>query len=128
MKNPNPKIFIVDDELLLSEMLTGYLQEQNPDYDIHSFGTGEDCLLHLDENPDFVILDYYLNTKEKSAANGMDILMEIKKRNINIPVAMLSSQESYGIAAKTIMSGAVYYVIKGQAAFDEIYKLIKANI
>lgn len=128
MTNQKPKIFIVDDELLLSEMLTGFLQEQSPNLDIHSFGTGEECLLHLGDNPDFVVLDYYLNTKEKGAANGIDILKEIKKRNKNLPVAMLSSQESYGIAAQTIRYGAVYYVIKGQAAFDEIYELIKANV
>ena len=93
-----------------------------------SFPTGEACLLCLDEAPDAVVLDYYLNSKEKNAANGIDILKEIKKRHHAIPVIMLSSQESYGTAVKTIRFGAVHYVIKGQDAFEEIFQLIKANV
>ena len=85
-------------------------------------------LLCLDEEPDAVVLDYYLNSKEKDAANGIDILKEIKKRNKAIPVIILSSQESYGTAAQTIRYGAVHYVIKSQDAFEEIFRLIKVNV
>jgi len=128
MTNTNPTIFIVDDEPLLSEMLTDYLKDQHAGFNIQSFPTGEACLQSLDEQPDAVVLDYHLNSKEKDAANGMDILKEIKKRNKALPVIILSSQESYGTAAQTIMYGAVHYVIKGQDAFEEIFKLIKANV
>lgn len=128
MNKKNSTIFIVDDEPLLSEMLTDYLTGQYAGFIIKSFPTGEACLESLDEQPDIVILDYYLNSKEKDAANGIDILKEIKKQNKAIPVIMLSSQESYGTAAKIIMYGAVHYVIKGQDAFEEIYQLIKANV
>jgi len=122
------KIFIVDDEPLLSEMLTDYLMEKNPGLIIQSFPTGESCLKNLYENPDAVILDYYLNSREKDASNGIDILKEIKKKNKVIPVIMLSSQKSYSIATQTIRYGAVHYVMKGKDAFNEIYELIKANV
>lgn len=128
MTNNSPTIFIVDDEPLLSEMLTDYLKDRYAGFNIKSFPTGEACLQSLDEKPDAVVLDYYLNSKEKEAANGIDILKEIKKRNKSLPVIMLSSQKSYGTAAQTIMYGAVHYVIKGQEAFDEIFQLIKANV
>ncbi|AEE53059.1 response regulator [Haliscomenobacter hydrossis] len=128
MIKSNPKIFIVDDELLLSEMLTDYLKDQYEGFQIQSFSTGEACLQSLGEQPDVVVLDYYLNSKERDAANGIDILKQIKKRKRALPVIMLSSQESYGTAAQTIMYGAVHYVIKGQDAFKEIFELIKANV
>ncbi len=129
MNKKNATIFIVDDEQLLSEMLTDYLLEQNEHFNIKSFPTGEACLQHLAiEQPDAVVLDYYLNSKEADAANGIDILKEIKKRNKGIPVIMLSSQKSYGTAAKTIMYGAIHYVIKGQDAFDDIFQHLKANV
>jgi DNA-binding NarL/FixJ family response regulator len=128
MTNNHPTIFIVDDEPLLSEMLTDYLKEQNEGFNIQSFPTGEACLQSLHENPDIIILDYYLNSKEKDAANGIDILKEIKKHNKTLPVIMLSSQKSYGTASQTIMYGAMHYVIKGQDAFDEIFQLIKVNV
>ncbi len=128
MSQQSPKVFIVDDEPLLAEMLTDFLKESDPNLSINSFPTGEACLNKFDQNPDIVILDYYLNSKEKDAANGIDILKEIKKRNKALPVIMLSSQKSYATASQTIMYGAVHYVIKGQEAFAEIFKLIKANI
>jgi len=128
MQNQNPTIFIVDDEPLLSEMLTDYLNEQYSGFTIKLFPTGEACLKSLHENPDAVVLDYYLNSREKEAANGIDILKEIKKQNKTLPVIMLSAQKSYGTAARTIMYGAVYYVNKGQDAFQKIYELIKANV
>ncbi len=65
---------------------------------------------------------------KKKAANGIDILKEIKKRNKALPVIILSSQKSYGTAAQTIMYGAVHYVTKGQDAFEEIFQLINANV
>jgi two-component system, OmpR family, response regulator len=128
MNKNNPTIFIVDDEPLLSEMLTDYLMDRHAGFNIKSFPTGEACLQSLDERPDVVVLDYYLNSKEKDAANGIDILKEFKKRYKALPVIMLSSQKSYGTAAQTIKYGAVHYVIKGQEAFEEIFQLINANV
>lgn len=128
MQTQNPTIFIVDDEPLLSEMLTDYLKDRYTGFTIKTFTTGEHCLKSLHEHPNVVVLDYYLNSKEKDAANGIDILKEIKLRNQNLPVIMLSSQKNYVTASQTIMHGAVHYVIKGQDAFEEIYKLIKANV
>ena len=128
MPNSPSQIFIVDDEPLLTEMLTDYLKEQDSTLSIKSFPTGESCLQNLKESPDLVVLDYYLNSKEKEAANGFDILKAIKDKNKALPVVMLSSQKSYANAAKTIGHGAIHYVIKGQDAFDEIYQLIKANV
>ncbi len=128
MINNHPTVFIVDDEPLLSEMLADYLKDQYSGFNIQSFPTGEACLQNLHLQPSIVVLDYYLNSKEKDAANGIDILKEIKSRNKALPVIMLSSQKSYGTATQTIMYGAVHYVIKGQDAFEEIYQLIKANV
>jgi DNA-binding NtrC family response regulator len=128
MSNQQPKIFIVDDEPLLTEMLKDYLMDNNQNLSIKSFSTGEACLECIDEKPDMIVLDYFLNSKEKNAANGIDILKEIKSKNKSLPVIMLSSQSSYGTAAQTIGYGAMHYVIKGQDAFDEIQQLIEANI
>jgi two-component system, OmpR family, response regulator len=122
-----PKVFIVDDEPLLSEMLTDYLLGHNPNLVIRSFLTGEACLKNLYEKPAIVILDYHLNSRELDAANGLEILKEIKRKYKTTPVIMLSSQESYSKASQTIGYGAIHYVIKGQEAFEKIQKLIEEN-
>ena len=128
MDNQNSKVFIVDDEPLLLEMLADYIKENNSNLDVSCFSTGEECLKSMHLHPDLIVLDYYLNSKEKDAANGLDILKEMKEIDRALPVIMLSSQKSYSTAAKTIGYGAMNYVVKGKAAFAEIYQLIKANV
>ena len=117
------KIFIVDDDTMLTEALKDYLTRSIA-HNVTSFHTGEECLGHLPEGPDIIILDYYLNTVQKDAANGMEILQTIKKHYPAIHVIMLSSQERYGIAMQTIQKGAEQYVIKDEKAFEKIASMI----
>lgn len=117
------KIFIVDDDTMLTEALTDYLTRHIA-HDIHSFQTGEDCIKRLSENPDIIILDYYLNSVQKDAANGMEILQTIKTKLPNTHVIMLSNQEHYGVAMQTLIKGAEHYVIKDENAFQKISALI----
>lgn len=117
------KIFIVDDDEMLTMALTDYLT-RDVNHDIHVFHTGEDVVKHLSEKPNVVILDFYLNTVNKDAANGLEVLTAIRKHLPNSKFIMLSSQESYAKAAQTIQQGAEHYVIKGEDAFEKIAKLI----
>lgn len=121
--NGPKKIFIVDDDLMLTEALSDYLTRQIP-HNVHAFHTGEDCLKHLHEQPEVIILDYYLNTVHKDAANGMEILQAIKKYDPNIHIIMLTSQEKYGVAMQTILKGAEQYVIKDEAAFEKVARML----
>lgn len=117
------KIFIVDDDEMLTEAMSDYLTRDTP-HKISIFHTGEECVKHISENPDVIILDYYLNTVKSDAANGLEVLEAIRKHLPNTRFIMLSSQESYGIAAKTIGKGAEQYVIKGEDAFEKISRMI----
>ena len=117
------KIFIVDDDTMLTEAIKDRLTRNIP-HSISVFHTGEECLKHLYDNPDVIILDYYLNTVDKDAANGMEILKAIKKYDPALHVILLSSQEHYGIAAQTIQKGAEHYIIKDENAFEKIAFLI----
>lgn len=120
----NPKnIFIVDDDPMLTEALKDYLTRKIP-HRISCFHTGEECLKHLPEEPDVIILDYYLNTVQKDAANGMEILKLVKKKYPQIHIIMLSGQERYGVAMQTIQKGAEQYVIKDKNAFEKVDKLL----
>ena len=117
------KIFVVDDDAMFAEMLREFLA-RNVGYSVLVYNTGEDCVAAISQNPDVIILDYYLNSVSINAADGMKILEQIKKQKPNVHVIMLSSQESYGTALKTITKGAEQYVIKGKEAFDEIANII----
>ena len=118
------KIFIVDDDTMLTEALKDYLTRKTA-HEISVFYTGEECLKHLTENPDVIILDYYLNSVQKDAANGMEILQVIKKHYPGLSVIMLSSQERYAVALQTIQKGAEQYVIKDENAFGKIASMMR---
>lgn len=118
------KIFIVDDDEMLSEALKDFLTRKNP-HQVHCYKTGEECLRNLSENPNIIILDYNLNSVEKDAANGMEILQVIKKTMPFVHVIMLSSQERYGVALQTIQKGAEQYVVKDESAFEKIEAMVK---
>jgi DNA-binding NarL/FixJ family response regulator len=80
---------------------------------------------YLSEEPDVIVLDYYLNTVQKDAANGMEVLEAIKKHYPRVHIIMLSSQERYGVAMETIQKGAEQYVIKDEDAFEKIADMIR---
>ena len=118
-------IFVVDDNEMFAQMLSDQIT-QNPECKVSVFHTGEDCLKNLFQNPDVIILDYFLNDVSKEAADGLEILSEIKRHNERIHVLMLSSQEHYGVALRTIAKGAEQYVIKDDDAFQKIEAYLKA--
>jgi len=119
MDKNTKKIFVVDDDEMLSMALEDFLVRKT-DYEVQLFGTGEDCLEHIEERPDVVILDYNLNSVKKDAANGLVILETIRKLNDNIQVVMLSSQEAIWIVFQTGKKGAAEYVVKDENAFEKI--------
>lgn len=112
-------IFVVDDDELMSAMLRDHLLK-NPLNKVTVFNTGEDCVKNLYQNPDVIILDYELDSVSADAANGYQILQQIKKLDRDVHVIMLSSQDEYGKALQTIVKGALEYVVKGDDAFKRI--------
>jgi two-component system OmpR family response regulator len=117
-------IFVVDDNVMFAEMLKDHLS-RHPAYKVSAFNTGEECLANLYQNPDLIILDFHLNDTFKDAANGLEILAEIKKQESPAHVIIISGQKRYGIAAQTISKGAEQYVIKDDNAFKNISKILK---
>ena len=113
------KIFIVDDDQLQAAMLEDRLTREIK-HQVVIYTTGEECIKHLDDQPDIIILDYNLNSEFSGAANGIKILETIKKLDHGIRVIMLSSQEDYGVALLTVTKGAEDYVIKDETAFDKV--------
>ena len=118
------KIFVVDDDVMMTKALDDYLTRKVPHKENENH-TGEECLKHLSEKPDVIILDYYLDSVIKDAANGMEILQTIKRHSPQTSVIMLSSQERYGIAMQTLQKGAEQYVIKDEKAFEKIADMVE---
>ncbi|MBS1911902.1 MAG: sigma-54-dependent Fis family transcriptional regulator [Bacteroidetes bacterium] len=101
-----PLIFIVDDEAGIRRLLEHWLGTKWG-YDLRLFTDAESCLAALDDAPDLIILDIML-----PGMNGVDALREIKSRQPNLPVIMLSAQGQIETAVETLKLGAVDYFPK----------------
>ncbi len=126
MKKIVKKIFVVDDNEIVTAALEDYLTRKVP-HNIHVFSTGEECLKHIEEEPDIIILDYKLDSVNANAANGMEVLEAVKKLDMGIRVIMLSSQEAYGTALQSISKGAEEYLIKDVDAFEKLEELCNSE-
>jgi two-component system OmpR family response regulator len=117
------KIFIVEDDPMQADLLKDRLTRDTP-HEVKVFYTGESCMRSIAENPEVIVIDYHLNSNDRTAANGLDILSSIKKYLPDTYIIMLSSQERYGVALQSIQKGAENYVVKDQDAFEKIISLI----
>jgi len=117
------KLFLVDDDALYLKNLEIEFLE-NADFEIESYATGELCVAKLANNPDVIILDYYLDDIDKNAMNGIQTLDQIKQYNPDISVVMLSAQDSIDVAVTCMHHRAFDYVVKSETAFLRIRKIL----
>ena len=116
-------IFLVDDDaLFLKSLEIEFMQSSESSF--KTFATGELCLKNLSLNPDIVILDYYLNSVDKNAMDGLETLDRIKAVNPQIPVIMLSSQDNIEVAVNCMKHQAFDYIVKSETAFIRLQKAI----
>ena len=69
-------IFLVDDDQLFLKTLEADFKN-NTEISVRTFATGELCLENISEDPDVIVLDYYLNGVDEKARNGIETLDKI---------------------------------------------------
>lgn len=117
------KLFLVDDDAVFLKLLAIEFLE-HADFEVETYPTGELCLAHLFNDPDVIILDYHLDGIVSNAMNGIETLDKIKAYNPDIPVIMLSSQDSIDVAVNCMHHRAFDYVVKSETAFMRLQKTI----
>lgn len=100
-------ILIVDDEPFVADLLRHWVQNVW-DYPCVIAGTGEDAIIMMREkHPRLVLLDINLPD-----INGIDVLRAIKSADEQLPVVMVSAQESVATAVEALRAGAYDYLTK----------------
>lgn len=99
-------IFIVDDQLPITRLLT-YWVEEKWGYRCEKFHNGEDVVKNLHLKPDLILLDIML-----PGMDGIEVLKEAKKFNKDLPVIMLSAQGRVDVALEAMKLGAYDYFPK----------------
>lgn len=111
-----------DDALYLKALEIDFLHKA--DFEIKTFATGELCLAHLSEKPDVIILDYFLDSVDKTAMNGIETLDKIIQSDPEIAVIILSSQDKIEVAVDCMHHKAFDYIVKSETAFLRLNKTI----
>ncbi|MCW3072878.1 MAG: response regulator receiver protein [Bacteroidetes bacterium] len=118
-------IFIVEDNKLYAKTLQAYLKLQFREGTmVETFPVGELCIDNLHRNPDFVIMDYYLNSRFEDASNGFDIARHVKKEKPKTEVIVLSGQNNVEVVAETISQIDCKYVVKNDEAYERVSSII----
>jgi len=123
-KKTQLNVFIVEDNAAYAKTLQGFLISRFADIKIRIFPVGETCLLQMHLNPNILIIDYFLNSKYEDAQNGIEIIKNIKAKNLLTNIIVLSAQENYHIVLEAIKQYGCFYVQKGPEAFIKVEELI----
>lgn len=116
-------IFIVDDDPMAADLLKDHLEKVSK-YEVKTFSTGEECLDAVSELPSIVFLDFHLDSVNKDAMDGLEVLREIKDKSPETEVVMLSGQDKIEVAVNTMKYGAFDYIVKGESSFYRAEKAV----
>ncbi len=123
-------IFVVDDDKVILNLLE-YTFKSREGYNVKTFMSGEECLEHLDQVPDLIVLDHLFYLQGKESMTGLDTLKELRKLNVNVPVIILSGQEDIKIIKEFICNGAIKYIPKEDyfidVLLDSVERIISYN-
>ena len=112
------KILIIDDDLDMCALLSGFLSRNN--YDVEVSYSANKGIEKFKQSPfDIVISDFRLGDKD-----GKDVLMEIKAINPNAIVLIITGYSDIKIAVEVIKLGAYDYITKPLIP-DEVLNVLK---
>ncbi len=115
----NPyRIFVVEDDPWYGEILA-YNLSLNPDYIIHRFTNGADCLKNLHLQPNLITIDFALPDMK-----GDQLYKKISELDDTLPVIIISSQENIEIAVKLLKMGVKDYLVKDDNTKDVLWNSI----
>ncbi|MEN8118858.1 MAG: response regulator [Bacteroidota bacterium] len=125
------KVFIIEDDFVFIEILVNLLESVNSEISnknikisYQTFYSTKEASYELSQNPDIVMLDYFLMDDELKADTGTKLLDVIKEYNPDIDVVVVSGQESESVRDELLQKGATNYLGKDENSLKKIKPLI----
>ena len=101
-----PKILVIDDELVSRQIISKYLERNG--FSVCQAEDGEAGLKKITEQSiNAVVADYQM-----PKLDGIALLEKIQEINLDIPMIMVTGNDSVKLAVKAMQLGAVNYLIK----------------
>lgn len=115
------KIFIIEDDFIFIEILAGMLDTLNEEFasrnikiTYKTFYSNKEAEFELRQNPDIVLLDYFLLDDELNKDTAMKLLRDIREHDSSIDVIIVSGQESPEVKKDLLDKGVTAYISKDQ--------------
>lgn len=122
------KFLVVEDSGMKRNFINSFFKEKNAE--LHFVGSVNPGILYAIQNKDElsgIILDLGLTTLDDSIdyadKRGLDLVVELKRKNINIPILINSTT---AIDLNVVME--VYPFVKGQMKFPNDYSTLESFI
>ncbi|MCD6065460.1 MAG: response regulator receiver protein [Bacteroidetes bacterium] len=114
-------VFIVEDNAAYAKMLDFYIRAHFPSIkQVKIFPVGETCLPELGQNPDLIIIDYFLNSRYPDAETGLQIIQQIRQQKPELNIIVLSGQSDVQVVIDAVKKYQCSYVKKDDEAFGRI--------
>jgi len=111
-------VLIVDDEAPQREMIGGFLKKQG--FGVALAGGGQEALEVIRRGP----VDLVLTDLRMPQMSGVELLAEVKKRNPEIPVVVMTAYGSVESAVSAMKAGAYDYLSK-PIDLDDLLHLVQ---
>ncbi|HCE2049660.1 TPA: response regulator [Vibrio parahaemolyticus] len=115
------KILLIEDNIFMGELIQKMLGLKK--YQVHWLKSGIEVMEYLsDTSYDILLVDWMLPKR-----SGLEIIKEIRDRNINIPIIMLTAKSQTADKVSGLNIGADDYLTK-PFEFEELEARILANV
>ncbi len=116
------RIFIVEDDAMYARLMQRALEQQN--YEVHVFPSGEEMISSWEEDPDIILLDYYIEPEQGVHMNGEKILRFIRRISKSLPVISLTATPDISRATGMLKLGAVDFIVKDTEGIKNLQNTI----
>lgn len=122
MKKEDVSIFVIEDDKLLSAMVRNTIRQKFPEKNlqIYTFETGEFCEPFLENKPDIAIVDYHLDSKYKSAKNGVEIIDKLKQKSPETDIIFMTGDDNISLPVEAFSAGAMTCLSKNESLLEKV--------
>jgi DNA-binding NtrC family response regulator len=113
-------IYIVDDDKVILHLLE-YTFKSRGGYEIKTFLSCEELLESFERMPDLIVLDHLFNEKK----TGLETLKEIRKRYPDLPVIILTGEDSAILRNEFLKNGAKEFINKKDYFIDTLIESVE---